>query len=842
MRCFRVILFCIFLGVALFVLNTPRAVSATNEQQADQNCIFQSDDLAVPDDGSWLQVCLVDPSAPEGSTVTETNVKVLVDHPDPSQLEIRFSRTDSKLFLSLSPDMLAKDGMSELAAIHDFDGLPSQGEWVLQIRDTVSGTMGSMMSATIAITYAPVGKMAQPLSENDGKPTSERIADGALRISASPENEEKEAGELSGMQLDTTGYSIPIMTQTFEGYFPPTGWNIYDGNPNDGKEYYWDDDNLKHYTGSKATWPARGGADGIDPGLATTYPANMDTWMIYGPFDLSNAKSADVAFMLWRHIEIKYDHLFFGISSNGTNFNGWLWDGSADWENKIYSLNSYLGDSDVWIGWHFISDGTRQYEGPWIDDILLKFEPGDITVNGNFTYADRSSVIHGANAIKVQLWDSDSSGNDLLAEAYADVNGNYTFPVIMNWDLDETDPILGNRRLDLYVRWMLENNNFKVTTTGGSTYAWFSSTNNNVNMGTKQINGYLPAGWTKFEAMWFFQDIQRAREFYLNHSNPQVDPGFITAQWDENQNTADALPEGSHFWAPITPHVYIAHDSRFSADTIVHEIGHHVMWNKTGQWLWYDYGCFQHYFFTQETSQCGWSEGWADFFAIAVNGDACYDLDIGPCTGASDDRHFNLENHTRNDPNVDGSYWGDGVEGRVAGALYDLMDSGNETPWYDTASWGFDTIIDVALVGSGKSNLQEFWNSYQGTDKHNGVRSVYQNTIDYDQTPTFAAIPNQNILQNFTHNHVLDLWDFSNDLESPDASLTFQVVSVSDSRCGVSLDSHWINANPQTNWTGSCYVTVRVSDTIPNKTATSGFWVNILQINSRIYLTAIMNN
>jgi hypothetical protein len=266
------------------------------------------------------------------------------------------------------------------------------------------------------------------------------------------------------------------------------------------------------------------------------------------------------------------------------------------------------------------------------------------------------------------------------------------------------------------------------------------------------------------------------------------------------------------------------------------------MWNQTGQWLWYQFSCFDHEIYSQESTQCGWSEGWADFFAIAVNGDACYDFDIGPCTGVVDVRYFDLENHTRNDPNAQGSWWGDGVEGRVAGALYDLMDSTNESPWFDTASWGFDPIVDVALVGSGKSNLNEFWNGYLGTDKHDGIRSIYQNTIDYDQAPAFASIPSQNILQNFPYTHVLDLWDYSSDAESPDTSLTYQLISVSDARCGISLDSHWINANPQMSWTGSCYVTVSVNDTIPNKTATGGFWINILPINHRHFLPVVMKD
>jgi len=120
------------------------------------------------------------------------------------------------------------------------------------------------------------------------------------------------------------------------------------------------------------------------------------------------------------------------------------------------------------------------------------------------------------------------------------------------------------------------------------------------------------------------------------------------------------------------------------------------------------------------------------------------------------------------------------------------------------------------------------------------VRSIYQNTIDYEQAPVFSAISEQRILQNFPYVHFLDLWDYSSDVESPDASLTYSIVSVTDSRCGVSLDSHWVNANPQMNWIGSCYVTVRANDSI--KTATGGFWIRVLQIHSRIFLPVILND
>jgi hypothetical protein len=353
-------------------------------------------------------------------------------------------------------------------------------------------------------------------------------------------------------------------------------------------------------------------------------------------------------------------------------------------------------------------------------------------------------------------------------------------------------------------------------------------------MGNTTIPYVISASIANRQAMWIFQDIQRARSYYLAQTMPQTSPGFIAARWEFNNNSHIPCGSSSCYFAPGL-YAFIAHASIDSPDTIVHELGHHIMHNRTGFWH-VETSCFDHEILPQtstESTSCAWSEGWGDFFALAANGDACYDFLIGPCTGQADLFHYNLENHTRNDSPTQFA-WGDVVEGRVAGALYDLMDANNEAPWYDNAAWGFDAIADIAMVGQGQPTLQDFWNAYQGTDKHNGVRSIYQNTIDYDQAPVFSVIPNQRLLHNLPHPHFLDLWNYSSDVESSDALLTYLLVSVSDSRCGVTRDSHWLNATPQTGWVGSCTVTVRASDTL--KTTDSSFLLNILPLNHRFYL------
>jgi len=65
----------------------------------------------------------------------------------------------------------------------------------------------------------------------------------------------------------------------------------------------------------------RTGANGIYPRPGNDhYPNNMDTRMIYGPFDLSDAVRALTQFYLWRDIEVDYDYLTFEISRDGIAF------------------------------------------------------------------------------------------------------------------------------------------------------------------------------------------------------------------------------------------------------------------------------------------------------------------------------------------------------------------------------------------------------------------------------------------------------------------------------------------------------------------------------------------
>lgn len=165
-----------------------------------------------------------------------------------------------------------------------------------------------------------------------------------------------------------------IKHEDFELAFPNSKWTLLDLS-NDGYERLWDETDADNYppagdSGGHSAWPANGGADGIDP-PGGTYPNNMNSWMIYGPFDLSNASDVQTVFYLRRAIEPNYDFIFFGYSGDGINFNGWKWDGSEDWIQLDAHYPSLLGDNTVWVGWNFQSDGSVGDFGPYIDQITI---------------------------------------------------------------------------------------------------------------------------------------------------------------------------------------------------------------------------------------------------------------------------------------------------------------------------------------------------------------------------------------------------------------------------------------------------------------------------------------
>jgi len=178
----------------------------------------------------------------------------------------------------------------------------------------------------------------------------------------------------------------------------------------------------------------------------------------------------------------------------------------------------------------------------------------------------------------------------------------------------------------------------------------------------------------------------------------------------------------------------------------------------------------------------------------------------------------------------------------VTGALWDIYDNANDG--FDQYSDGFEEIWDT-LNYETYDRFFWFWLGWKdrGHNKHDAVRAIYQNTIDYDAPPTISGLPDRRLPMNFSWNNAIDLWFYASDAESADWQLSYTIVGNTDPNCGVSIDSlGYVDINPAHDWLGSSEVTIQVSDGLKTGTDTfmveTYFWVPT----DFVYLPIIVKN
>lgn len=195
---------------------------------------------------------------------------------------------------------------------------------------------------------------------------------------------------------DTSSWSLPltitivtgwvtIMSENFESGFPGTKWTIV-GSPT------WDDETYRPYQGSKSGWCA---GTGYSPSHG--YVPDMYAWMVYGPFSLVGVSNAQVSFWTWNDIEPGWDELKWGVSTDGISFYscGTISGFFPYWQNRTFNLTNVPGLGNVcglpqvYIAFWFESDEDVEYEGSYLDNIiLLKYVSTDKT---------EEKMIHSSN-------------------------------------------------------------------------------------------------------------------------------------------------------------------------------------------------------------------------------------------------------------------------------------------------------------------------------------------------------------------------------------------------------------------------------------------------------------
>jgi hypothetical protein len=288
---------------------------------------------------------------------------------------------------------------------------------------------------------------------------------------------------------------------------------------------------------------------------------------------------------------------------------------------------------------------------------------------------------------------------------------------------------------DIYFQVVTVYTNTAVTDTIGQQYGFLSDSILLSHDGAYTIDFPITERWPSYQAIWIFEDIRNTWNYVYNHdfrNGVPYDPGSVTAEWEEGLECYLSICN-SITWAPeIGPHFIFITDfnNTNSMDTVMHETGHMFMFNAN-KWWYSDSSCWYHSMFTSINTNCAWSEGWADFFPMVVNGDHCYNImAVNPCAGLVDINYYNLEDHNRTD-NPNNFSFGDTVEGRVAATLYDLYDFNHEG--YDREGASFFPISQIALGSSQVTTFQNFWNDWisTGQDQFLSGLTLWWNTINY---------------------------------------------------------------------------------------------------------------
>ena len=167
-----------------------------------------------------------------------------------------------------------------------------------------------------------------------------------------------------------------IVTEDFEGTFPTGLWNIYA--QQDFTDAYWGIEQVA--SNNKAAWCAGSGTQAIIYG--TGYANSMKSWMVYGPFDLTDASWAALNFYYYNSCEPGVDKFWWLASEDGINFSGFfLSDTSATSQFQFQSfdltnvptLGNLTGKSGIYIAFLFqSSESISNYWGAIVDNISLR--------------------------------------------------------------------------------------------------------------------------------------------------------------------------------------------------------------------------------------------------------------------------------------------------------------------------------------------------------------------------------------------------------------------------------------------------------------------------------------
>ena len=285
--------------------------------------------------------------------------------------------------------------------------------------------------------------------------------------------------------------------------------------------------------------------------------------------------------------------------------------------------------------------------------------------SGDWSYRDQLGVEHPSVNYGVQIWDKDPepNGDDLLVFGVTDGAGHF------HLCFTQDDGEVSGTKQDIYVRFVSENTLWAVRDPAtGEVYVGDTDVEPDVADGSDtQFTGLLPDDPTNKGAMRLLHAYDEANDVFSWQPGTCWKLGApvcrqITILWSETANPPIGYDDD-------TNRINLPVEAPDVRTVVVHEIAHAIM-DFVFDDVYPADSCVGHAVWGASSPECAWTEGFANWVAVAVYHTSLFTLADGTVA--------NLETQSW----TDGRPQKDVVEGRVAGALLDLTDSTpNELYW-----------------------------------------------------------------------------------------------------------------------------------------------------------------
>jgi len=333
-----------------------------------------------------------------------------------------------------------------------------------------------------------------------------------------------------------------------------------------------------------------------------------------------------------------------------------LEDLTSNYPNQLTPTRAIADIETIIEKTYSVSEPSPSPEKSSPEDLNAVTLPGTITVQGYWKYRDNFGVDYPIRYAKVEVYDSDPLGPNLLRSGYTDSSGYYSFSGITN------DDGLFQGGLDIFVRihcdygrdttkgaYVTDGNIFNITYWSETTIK-DNVADGIVNMGTWVVTDSQKRG------SWGIYHAAITTYEYFKNTSPSWDNPKLLCKWP-----VGSWPQFKGFpWLGIIYEMQIPSGWEWDKGTIYHEYSHSVMFKTYGNFFpATSHGGENHSYGDEKDEGFALIEGWAEFCEELILGSTFFDTNRWA------------------DSNDQNDYDGEIVEGAVAEVLWDIADGGS---------------------------------------------------------------------------------------------------------------------------------------------------------------------